>query len=266
MSGSGVAYSARGNGEASCRCTAGICRSIAPRQLLVRVMAVLIAVAAALGAAAMPAAAAEPFDLRIEPESTSRYLEPGASHTNLGLCTTSPRTSASRSVTLAVPSSRSCGTSSTSITLCGSTYAYAQLVPRRRGGSPGSGRGLHSHDPGPVGGGRGGRGDRLPWFVPQQWVGDFDAPDVIRGSFELEVQLASWFLELATVTDITLWCYQPDGVQTEIGSIDAVGSDGRATVLGDSGPCPLGEHNLLDCRLTWLDPSESSTTGTAAGE
>ena len=91
-------------------------------------------------------------------------------------------------------------------------------------------------------------------FVPQQWIGTFDAPEVIRGPFALEAELETWFLEFATVTDITLWCYQTDGVQTEIGSIDAVGSDGPRRVLGDSGPCPLGEHNLLDCRLTWLDP------------
>ena len=109
------------------------------RQLLVRVMAVLIAVAAALGAVAMPADAAEPFDLRIDPESTSRYLEPGASYTNLGFCTTEP---AYISVEI-----RDAGGALVKelwnelyidYAVCGSTYAYASgtSTTRRERGCP----------------------------------------------------------------------------------------------------------------------------------
>ena len=89
-------------------------------------------------------------------------------------------------------------------------------------------------------------------LIEQQSIGTFTVPEPIRGAFEMQVQLSVEFVEIATVTNITLRCYN-EGVPTTIGSIDEVPPDGRAVVPGDSTPCPLGP-NLLDCDLTWLDP------------
>ena len=91
--------------------------------------------------------------------------------------------------------------------------------------------------------------------IQQQGIFEqFDVPDPIRGPFEIHLQMAPWFVDIAaTVSSITLRCYN-EGVPTTIGGIDEVPPDGQAVVPGDSTPCPLGENNLLDCDLTWLDP------------
>lgn len=221
-----------------------------PRRLGVLLTAALLAASGAIGAAAPAGAAA--FDVRVQPGSGSQYLEPGATFTNLFFCTTEPAV-----VDIVVRDAagdlvRTLGQGMPWSTLC-DDYSAPQwdLTDDAGQGVP---NGVYTVE---ISARTEAGATDIETFqrgvIRQQGIGEFTSPGEIRGAFEMSVQLAPWFMDIATVTGITLECY-PGGVPTTIGSIDTVPPDGQALVPGDSSPCPLGAFNLLGCDLTWDDP------------
>ncbi len=200
-------------------------------------------------------AQAEPFDIRIGPDSGSQYLEPGATYADLWHCITEPAF-----VTIVVRDASGNLVRTVwdeifwSEPLCADGYISPQWNPLTNDGGQGVPSGVYTVE---ISARTEAGATDVETFqlgvVREQFVGSFEVPDVIRGQFEMVVDLSPWFVEIANVTNITLKCYT-DGVPSTIGSIDQVPPDGQAVVPGDSAPCPIGENNLLDCDLTWVDP------------
>ena len=225
----------------------------AGRRTLIRLAASLVAVAAALGGMSVPAAAADPFDLRIHPDSTSRYVgEYGDA--SLDFCTTEPAYTSIEVHDASGTLVERIRDDEFNAYACDFTYYLEEWDRLDDEGSrvpaglytvtfrARSESGATDVETVQIG---------VYWEEPARYtylpVIHIDQP------FEVEIQLEPWFFELATVTDITLWCNDFRETALVIGSVDGVGTDGRASVPGDPAPCAPGDSALY-CAMTWLDP------------
>ena len=240
-------------------------RRLVRRTPLGRIAAATAALVVAMTAVGSPASAqTEPFDLQLSPDGGTRYLEPRQEAVRFELCTTEPAL-----VSIIIRDSqgalvRTFLDESPWNDLCAEGFAFTEFWPTRDDNGNDVPDGVYTIEIS----GRTEAGETDAEVIQLGVIddvaeGEFLPPDIVNGTFELQMFLNPDFTAIATVTEIRLLCDTGDGGRITIGSVQFPAS-GFGAVPGDSTPCPVGEQ-ILTCEMTWIDPFDVTHERTCGG-